>query len=126
MKAITSITLLLFFALTCLAQQSNPTQPYLRIAPFDKLKKYNFTPGNDSIHPKQKRMNYYSNFKTWPKPVYSHDVPIGKVYTMPYDNMPCLVPDRKKLASMPCAMPDVISPMPNATPLYFDSTIKRK
>ena len=32
---------------------------------------------------------------------YSHTTSKGKVYTMPYDNMPCLVPDMKQVSEMP-------------------------
>ncbi|MFT3823103.1 MAG: hypothetical protein QM731_04250 [Chitinophagaceae bacterium] len=38
--------------------------------------------------------------------VYSHQTSRGKVYTMQPDNMPCLVPDMKQVASMPDYQPD--------------------
>lgn len=44
----------------------------------------------------------------------SHNTSKGKVYKMPFDYMPCLVPDEKKTASMPLikTLPD--TSMPNA------------
>lgn len=48
---------------------------------------------------------------------YSHTTSKGKVYTLPYDNMPCLVPDMQSVAPMPGSVqrfPE--SRMPNAIP----------
>ena len=48
---------------------------------------------------------------------FSHTTPKGKVYILPYDNMPCLVPDMQKVAQMPGStqkLPE--SRMPNAIP----------
>lgn len=50
--------------------------------------------------------------------IFSHATARGKVYTLPYDNMPCLVPDMNQVSRMPVLiqkMPD--NRMPNATPL---------
>lgn len=46
---------------------------------------------------------------------YSHTTSRGKVYTMPYDNMPCLVPDIKQVRPMP-TQPMPGYRMPNAVP----------
>ncbi|HKH60111.1 MAG TPA: hypothetical protein VKA49_04730 [Flavitalea sp.] len=48
---------------------------------------------------------------------FSHTTSKGKVYILPYDNMPCLVPDMEKVAQMPGStqkLPE--SRMPNAIP----------
>lgn len=45
---------------------------------------------------------------------YSHTTSKGKIYIMPYDNMPCLVPDMKG-TRMPGTTPP-LQDMPNATP----------
>ena len=48
---------------------------------------------------------------------FSHTTSKGKVYILPYDNMPCLVPDMQKVAQLPGStqkLPE--SRMPNATP----------
>lgn len=54
------------------------------------------------------------------KAKFSHHTSKGSVYILPYDNMPCLVPDINQLAPMPGArkgeMPE--NNMPNATPRY--------
>ena len=47
----------------------------------------------------------------------SHTTSRGKVYILPYDNMPCLVPDMEKVTPMPGSiqrLPE--SRMPNAIP----------
>lgn len=48
---------------------------------------------------------------------FSHSTSKGDIYILPYDNMPCLVPDTRQIAPMPGSIqrvPD--SRMPNATP----------
>jgi hypothetical protein len=48
---------------------------------------------------------------------YSHSTSKGKVYILPYDNMPCLVPHMNQVAQMPNSLqkqPE--SRMPNAIP----------
>ena len=48
---------------------------------------------------------------------FSHSNSKGKVYILPYDNMPCLVPDMQKVAQMPGStqkLPE--SRMPNVIP----------
>ena len=127
MKALLCLALFLSFAFLSFAQnQPKTNEPHVRVMPPDKLKKYNFTPG-DTINSQKKFMDYYRNFKKpGPGPLYSHDAAIGKVYTMPYDNMPCLVPDKNQLAPMPCAKPTPQGSMPNATPLYPDSPPSRR
>ena len=48
---------------------------------------------------------------------FSHTASWGKVYILPYDNMPCLVPDMRKVAQMPGStqkLPE--SRMPNVIP----------
>ena len=48
---------------------------------------------------------------------YSHTTSRGKVYTLPYDNMPCLVPRMNDLAPMPGAQQRYPQgKMPNAVP----------
>lgn len=48
---------------------------------------------------------------------YSHSTPRGKVHILPYDNMPCLVPDMNQVAPMPGSVEKVPdSRMPNAIP----------
>ena len=50
-----------------------------------------------------------------PEATYSHITPRGKVYKLPIDNMPCLVPDMKQVSRMPLAiLPE--GRMPNAFP----------
>ena len=50
-----------------------------------------------------------------PQATFSHNTSRGKIYTLPIDNMPCLVPDMKQVEGMPRQnMPD--SRMPNAFP----------
>src|SRR5688572_25070053 len=46
----------------------------------------------------------------------SHATDQGKVYLLPIDNMPCLVPDTKKVVPMPGIRPAPRSRMPNAFP----------
>lgn len=46
----------------------------------------------------------------------SHSTDQGKVYLMPIDNMPCLVPNAKKVVPMPGIRPAPRSRMPNAFP----------
>ena len=36
-----------------------------------------------------------------PQATFSHNTSRGKVYTMPFDNMPCLVPDMNQVKEMP-------------------------
>lgn len=48
---------------------------------------------------------------------FSHSTSKGKVYILPYDNMPCLVPDMQQVAPMPALIqkfPE--SRMPNVIP----------
>lgn len=48
---------------------------------------------------------------------YSHSTSKGKVYILPYDNMPCLVPDMNQVAPMPGSLQKLPeSRMPNAVP----------
>jgi hypothetical protein len=48
---------------------------------------------------------------------YSHSTSKGDVYILPYDNMPCLVPNMRQVAPMPGSIQRVPeSRMPNATP----------
>jgi len=48
---------------------------------------------------------------------FSYHTPRGKVYILPYDNMPCLVPEMQSIAKMPRTMqPMPESRMPNALP----------
>lgn len=51
-----------------------------------------------------------------PQATFSHNTSKGKVYTLPIDNMPCLVPDMNQVSRMPgqYAIPD--SRMPNVVP----------
>lgn len=44
----------------------------------------------------------------------------GKIYALPQDNMPCLVPDKTKTAVIPNAAPFVIpgNKIPNAAKVY--------
>lgn len=51
-----------------------------------------------------------------PQATFSHNTSKGKVYTLPIDNMPCLVPDMKQVSRMPGIYPPVDSRMPNALP----------
>lgn len=52
-----------------------------------------------------------------PQATYSHDVSRGKIYNLPIDNMPCLVPDMQKVKPMPGQyMPVPESRMPNIIP----------
>lgn len=44
----------------------------------------------------------------------SHATSQGKVYMLPIDNMPCLVPDKKKTVPMPGIRPVPDKRMPNA------------
>ena len=51
-----------------------------------------------------------------PQSKFSHNTSKGKIYTLPYDHMPCLVPDMDQVARMPQHnMP--LGKMPNAVPL---------
>jgi hypothetical protein len=43
----------------------------------------------------------------------SHTTDQGKLYLLPIDNMPCLVPDTKKVIPMPGIRPSLKSRMPN-------------
>ena len=55
--------------------------------------------------------------KTLPQSNFSHKTSTGNIYILPYDNMPCLVPDMNNLAKMPNSIerfPE--SRMPNAIP----------
>ena len=48
---------------------------------------------------------------------FSHTTSKGKVHILPYDNMPCLVPNMHKVTPMPGSVqPQPNSKMPNALP----------
>jgi hypothetical protein len=48
---------------------------------------------------------------------FSHNTSKGKIYNLPIDNMPCLVPDMRKVAAMPGKIiPEFKQGMPNAFP----------
>ena len=51
-----------------------------------------------------------------PQAVFSHNTSRGKIYTLPIDNMPCLVPDMNQVSRMPGVMPPADNRMPNAIP----------
>jgi hypothetical protein len=51
-----------------------------------------------------------------PQATFSHNTSRGKVYTLPIDNMPCLVPDMNQVSRMPGLYPQTESRMPNAMP----------
>lgn len=59
--------------------------------------------------------NIILNRSLLPQATYSHTTSRGKVYNLPIDNMPCLVPDMNQVAPMPgYKMPE--GRMPNAIP----------
>lgn len=52
-----------------------------------------------------------------PQATFSHNTSKGQVYILPIDNMPCLVPDMRKVAGMPGKIiPEFKQGMPNAFP----------
>jgi hypothetical protein len=67
---------------------------------------------------KQLQKAYQSKRGLLPMAAYSHTTSRGKIYKLPIDNMPCLVPDMKQVTPMPQrVMPAVPnSPMPNPYP----------
>lgn len=55
-----------------------------------------------------------------PQAKFSHKTPKGSIYTLPIDNMPCLVPDMGYTKRMPNTKPGKPSPyMPNVYPKYY-------
>lgn len=89
---------------------------YAATAQEQLVKTYNYyrtdTTGKDYFSPK-------SNINPrglLPQATFSHNTSRGKIYTLPIDNMPCLVPDMKQVATMPgqYSMPE--GRMPNAIP----------
>jgi hypothetical protein len=84
-------TALLFSGLAASAQQTDSTG--------DGRRKFNITPQRSLL----------------PQATYSHTTSRGKIYKLPIDNMPCLVPDMNQVAPMPGnKMPE--GKMPNAFP----------
>jgi len=51
-----------------------------------------------------------------PQATFSHNTTRGKVYTLPVDNMPCLVPDMNQVSRMPGQYFAPDNRMPNALP----------
>jgi hypothetical protein len=51
-----------------------------------------------------------------PQATFSHNTSKGKVYTLPVDNMPCLVPDMDQVSRMPGQYFTPDNRMPNALP----------
>lgn len=51
-----------------------------------------------------------------PQATFSHNTSRGKVYTLPIDNMPCLVPDMNQVSRMPGQYFTPDSRMPNVMP----------
>ena len=51
-----------------------------------------------------------------PQATFSHQTSRGKVYTLPIDNMPCLVPDMQQVSPMPGQRYFPEGRMPNAIP----------
>jgi hypothetical protein len=51
-----------------------------------------------------------------PQATFSHNTSKGKIYTLPIDNMPCLVPDMKQVRPMPGQYVNPDNKMPNAMP----------
>lgn len=51
---------------------------------------------------------------------FSHRTDRGDIYILPYDNMPCLVPNMRNLAQMPGSSERMVPKdnMPNVTPRY--------
>jgi hypothetical protein len=70
----------------------------------------------DTTGEKLRRLeNMMSQYSVLPQAKYSHTTSRGKVYNLPIDNMPCLVPDMDQVAPMPgYKMPE--GRMPNAIP----------
>jgi hypothetical protein len=57
------------------------------------------------------------NRSSWlAKAKFSHNTSKGKIYILPGDNMPCLVPDTRKTIPMPGIRPVPDKRMPNAFP----------
>ena len=104
--------LILFFLLTgvtgTLLARQNIKRPLMPLYPF-MVKKDTIRPLVVIPHLKLQRMEGR----------YSHTTSKGKVYIMSPDNMPCLVPDKNKLAPMPGTQKKLpIRPvMPNASPV---------
>ena len=51
-----------------------------------------------------------------PQATFSHNTSRGKVYTLPIDNMPCLVPDMNQVSRMPGQYSLPQNRMPNVVP----------
>jgi hypothetical protein len=68
---------------------------------------------SDTAKPRQ-RLLALKNASLWlSRAKLSHTTDKGKVYIMPIDNMPCLVPDVKRSAPMPTIRPVPDKRMPN-------------
>lgn len=69
----------------------------------------------DTTTPEAWKKRQVQTVQTWLEQArLSHNTSKGKVYIMPFDNMPCLVPDVKKTVPMPGIKPLPDSRMPNA------------
>lgn len=65
---------------------------------------------------KKSQLRDYLN-KTPPQSIFSHETSIGNIYTLPYDNMPCVVPNITNIAKMPNSIQQLPQAwMPNAIP----------
>jgi hypothetical protein len=80
-------------------------------SPFQKSAPNNvFSPVDTLVKPEIDGLN----FEPIPNAIFSHNSPTGRVFLLPLDKMPCLVPDSQFVNSMPIYRPPMgLFLMPN-------------
>jgi hypothetical protein len=111
------VFLILLIAVKAAAQQE-PVMTWPEMKPFKKLPiELQAKPTSDSAERNLAILNSLYNKQWYNAGVQVDDVSMGKVYRMPIDNMPCIVPDVNKNARMPIRKSKSNDRMPNAFPM---------
>ena len=100
------------------AAQQEPVMTWPGMQPFKKHPiELQARPTSDSAERKLAILNSLYNKQWYQAGVQVDDVSMGKVYRMPIDNMPCIVPDVTKNARMPIKRSRSTDRMPNVYPM---------
>ena len=102
--------------LTASAQQQEPVMTRSQLKPFGKIApvKLSVRPIADTASPKRSLSNYIITKEWYHEGILLGSGSLGKGYSMPVDNMLCLVPDVTKTTHMPVKKTQVPEQMPNA------------